>query len=134
MVSLGLWDNFVGTEAMQQQTTLHELGHNLGLWHGGAPAGVHAAFVRTCPATGQPELRSVLTWSVMNYINQATGVVDENSVAHTRLSGEQGPISTRLALADGRFRPEHLVVRTDGCTRVLEASGYCPPRDSKQTM
>jgi hypothetical protein len=35
MVSLGLWDNAVGTTDMQANTTLHEIGHNLDLWHGG---------------------------------------------------------------------------------------------------
>ena len=102
MVSLGLWDNFVGTEAMQQQTTLHELGHNLGLWHGGAPP------VFTPLSSGRVRLQVSPNcvpyyWSVMNYINQATGVVDENSIAHTRLSGEQGPDVDETALADGRF-------------------------------
>ena len=28
MVTLGLWDNFVGTDFVQASTTMHELGHN----------------------------------------------------------------------------------------------------------
>lgn len=31
MVTLGLWDNFVGTSFAQASTTMHELGHNFDL-------------------------------------------------------------------------------------------------------
>ena len=37
MVTLGLWENFVGTDFFLATTTMHELGHQLDLWHGGAP-------------------------------------------------------------------------------------------------
>ena len=37
MVSLGLWDEFVARPYVRAATTFHELGHNLGLWHGGWP-------------------------------------------------------------------------------------------------
>ena len=37
MITLGLSKNFLGTEYFQASTTLHELGHTMGLWHGGAP-------------------------------------------------------------------------------------------------
>jgi len=36
IVSLGSWDNQVGTVQQQAGTLMHELGHNLGLQHGGA--------------------------------------------------------------------------------------------------
>jgi hypothetical protein len=35
MVSLGFWDNFVGTDFTQAATLMHELGHNFDLTHGG---------------------------------------------------------------------------------------------------
>src|SRR5262249_42440377 len=35
MVTLGLWDNFIGTDFAVAATTMHELGHQLELWHGG---------------------------------------------------------------------------------------------------
>ncbi len=38
MITLGLWDNSVGTEYMQAATLMHELGHTAALRHGGAPA------------------------------------------------------------------------------------------------
>ena len=28
MVTLGLWDNFLGTDFVQASTTMHEFGHN----------------------------------------------------------------------------------------------------------
>ena len=37
----------------------------------------------------------------MNYLFQATGVVDENSVAQARLSGETWPDIDETGLADG---------------------------------
>ena len=37
MITLGLSKNFLGTEYFQASTTLHELGHTMELWHGGAP-------------------------------------------------------------------------------------------------
>lgn len=102
MVALGLWDNALGTENMQSQTTLHELGHNLGLWHGGAPP------VFTALPTGRVrvEIKPNCTpfyWSVMNYANQATGVVGKDGVPQTRLSGETGPDLDELVPGDGLF-------------------------------
>src|SRR5262249_39104077 len=34
-VTLGMWDEFVGTPFVRASTLFHELGHNLGLFHGG---------------------------------------------------------------------------------------------------
>jgi hypothetical protein len=60
IVTLGRWDNYRGTEFMQASTLMHELGHTLGLRHGGAP--------------GQPNCKPNYQ-SVMNYMNQATGLL-----------------------------------------------------------
>ena len=35
MVTLGFWDEFVGRPFVRASTTFHELGHTLGLFHGG---------------------------------------------------------------------------------------------------
>ncbi len=59
LVTLGYWDDFVGTPFMQASTTAHELGHNLGLRHGGRPLEFN------CKPNYQ---------SVMNYLFQARGL------------------------------------------------------------
>jgi hypothetical protein len=102
MVSLGLWDNALGTENMQAQTTLHELGHNFGLWHGAAPP------VNTPLQSGRVRVDIKpncvpFYWSVMNYANQATGVISKDGQALTRLSGEVGPTLDELSPNDGVF-------------------------------
>lgn len=86
MVSLGLWDNAVGTTDMQANTTLHEIGHNLDLWHGGGKP-------RFTPSPGgltvfvQPNCKPNHL-SVMSYLFQATGVRDAFGNARPRFSGE----------------------------------------------
>lgn len=86
LVSLGLWDNFLGTDNMQANTTLHEIGHNLNLWHGGegpqftATAAGLRVFV-------QPNCKPNHL-SVMSYLFQATGVRNALGVPQARFSGE----------------------------------------------
>jgi hypothetical protein len=60
MMTLGFWDDFVGTPFMQASTFLHELGHTLGLRHGSAP------FEPNCKPNYQ---------SVMNYLFQVQGLI-----------------------------------------------------------
>ena len=86
MVSLGLWDNFLATPDMQANTTLHELGHNLDLWHGGGKPqftktskGLHVFVQPNCKPNHL---------SIMSYLFQATGVRGADGVARARLSGE----------------------------------------------
>jgi len=86
MVSLGLWDNHQGTRDMQAYTTLHELGHNLDLWHGGGKPqftntsrGLHVFVQPNCKPNHL---------SIMSYLFQATGVADAAGVARARFSGE----------------------------------------------
>ncbi len=99
MVSLGLWDNFKGTAGMQANTTLHELGHNLDLWHGGGKpqfsfgqGGLHVFVQPNCKPNHL---------SVMSYLFQATGVRGLDGLARPRLSGETiGPVDEQ-GLVDG---------------------------------
>ncbi len=60
LVTLGFWDNFVGSDFMQASTLMHELGHNLALRHGGVP------LEPNCKPNYQ---------SVMNYLFQARGMI-----------------------------------------------------------
>jgi VCBS repeat-containing protein len=86
MVTLGLWDNAVGTADMQANTTLHEIGHNLDLWHGGGKP----QFTPTASGLRvfvQPNCKPNHL-SVMSYLFQATGVRDAAGNARPRFSGE----------------------------------------------
>jgi hypothetical protein len=98
MVSLGLWDNFLASPDMQANTTLHELGHNLDLWHGGGKPqftktskGLHVFVQPNCKPNHL---------SIMSYLFQATGVRGADGVARARLSGEVIPSISEGGLID----------------------------------
>jgi hypothetical protein len=75
MVTLGLWDNFTGTEHMQKTVLVHEFGHTAGLRHGGS------APTQDNPAPNcKPNYQSV-----MNYVYQVRGII-------TQTKGPTGPI------------------------------------------
>ena len=76
MITLGLWDNFVGTNFMQASTLLHELGHNLGLIHGGA------SLEPNCKPNYQ---------SSISYLYQVLGLSDVQGVPHINYSGRALP-------------------------------------------
>ena len=97
LVTLGRWDNFVGTTFIRASTTLHELGHNLGLWHGGAaPTWSAATKVRAIEPNCKPNYLSV-----MSYLFQIRGLLDDNGDLHADYSGAvQDPIDEHL-LIDG---------------------------------
>jgi hypothetical protein len=65
MVTLGFWDNFVGTDFQQASTLMHELGHNFGLRHGPTYISSGLLTVQNC----QPNYESV-----MNYAFQVHGL------------------------------------------------------------
>ena len=72
MVTLGFWDNFVGSDFVQASTLMHELGHNFGLRHGPAFLSNNMVTVQNC----QPNFQSV-----MNYVFQIRGLtVGDNEV------------------------------------------------------
>ncbi len=91
LVSLGLWDNinFVGTDNGIAFTSMHELGHTLGLGHGGN--------------TGLNCKPNYL--SVMNYAFQLGGLIDAAGNANADFS--EGVLTTidELSLADGDTIP-----------------------------
>ena len=91
LVSLGLWDNtnFVGTDDGIAFTSMHELGHTLGLGHGG-DSGVNC----------KPNYLSL-----MNYAFQLGGVIDLEGNARAAFS--EGVLTTidELTLTDGYTIP-----------------------------
>jgi hypothetical protein len=98
MITLGLWDNFVGTDFMQASTLLHELGHNLDLGHGGDVAD---------PVNCKPNYQSS-----MSYLFQVQGLQDANGVAHIDYSNQALPTlnesSLNESLAWGNLAPAQL--------------------------
>ena len=84
MVTLGLWDDFVGRPYVRASTTFHELGHNLNLWHGGLPA----AWGNKHPLSGSPTSTYIEPnckpnyQSSMSYLFQAVGLFDNADEIH----------------------------------------------------
>jgi hypothetical protein len=111
VVSFGLWDPAIATEKVQAQTTLHELGHNLGLWHGGAPPVVTPRPLGRVRVDVRPNCVPYY-WSVMNYFYQAEGIVGPDGVARALLSDRQGPDVDEKGPADGLFDVNTLPVRS----------------------
>jgi len=103
LITLGLWENFVGTAFVRASTTLHELGHNLNLWHGGVAAiwGDKAAGTATYI---EPNCKPNYL-SSMNYLFQVHGLFDDAGKLHLDYSGaEEGPLDERF-LSDTPFAP-----------------------------
>ncbi len=99
LVSLGFWDRFVGSDFVQASTTMHELGHNMGRSHGGDPA--------------EPNCKPNYL-SVMSYLFQLHGLLDDNGRPAPRLLGADGQPARRNAAVGRRDQPSlsDRVVRT----------------------
>ena len=89
MVTLGLWDNQTGTSFVQGSTLLHELGHNLGLKHGGVVRS--GAIEANCKPNYQ---------SVMNYLFQVHGLLLPSGSPTIDLSRQELPSLTESALSE----------------------------------
>ena len=114
MVTLGLWENFVGTDFFLGTTTMHEVGHQLDLWHGGAPPQFSDSTgwdddhdwnpnpwmrqwddERHRPGTGRGRVTVEFEpnckpnhLSVMSYLFQMGGLLDDAGVPHLDYSRE----------------------------------------------
>lgn len=81
LITLGLWrsdvpgDDQVGSALVQAGTIMHELGHTLGLQHGGTDG-------TNCKPNFQ---------SVMNYLFQVRGIPGYDGTAHITYSGQELP-------------------------------------------
>ena len=116
LITLGLWDEFVGKPFVQASTTLHELGHNLELFHGGAGPVWGTA---STPTYFEPNCKPNYL-SVMNYLFQARGLVDDAGNLYADYSGDQYPDLDESALSDGslptplRYRTSWFAPRVEG--------------------
>ena len=109
LVTLGLWDEFVGRPFVRASTTFHELGHNLNLWHGGAPAvfGDSAPAAPAAPASTYIEPNCKPNYlSSMSYLFQVHGLFDDSDGIHLDYSGTAvDPLNESVSLADGPLSP-----------------------------
>ncbi|HMK72697.1 MAG TPA: hypothetical protein VK454_05120 [Myxococcaceae bacterium] len=89
MITLGLWDGQTGTPFIQGSGLLHELGHNLGLKHGGVvPSGL---IEPNCKPNYQ---------SVMNYLFEVSGLLTPGGVRTIDLSRQELPALTESGLVE----------------------------------
>jgi hypothetical protein len=89
LITLGLWDDFLGRPFIQASTTLHELGHNFGLGHGGFGPTWGNSLLNTTNYF-EPNCKSNYL-SSMNYKFQAHGLVDDLGNQHLDYSRDAYP-------------------------------------------
>ena len=104
MVSTGIWDrvNGVGSPELVAGTTLHEVGHNGGLWHGGPPP-VWNGQKRYVEPNCKPNYTSI-----MSYAFQVIGLRDDAGNTffdYSRDGNVQSHDLDETVLSDGTFTP-----------------------------
>jgi hypothetical protein len=91
IISLGRWDDFVGKPFMVASTTLHEIGHQWELYHGGARPtfieipGVNEGWSKSVFVYREPQCKSNYA-SAMSYLFQVLGQLDNAGKPHLDLS------------------------------------------------
>jgi hypothetical protein len=101
LITLGLWDTerFIGTPFVQASTTLHELGHNLNLWHGGSPAAFGSRATSTSTFV-EPNCKPNYL-SSMSYQFQVHGLTDEFGIPRLDYSWSAESPLHEGSLSDG---------------------------------
>jgi hypothetical protein len=104
LVTLGLWDDFVGRPFVRASTTFHEIGHNLNLWHGGVPVVWGNKALNTSTII-EPNCKPNYL-SSMSYLFQVHGLFDDADNIHLNYSSAaHGNLNESASLVDGVFSP-----------------------------
>lgn len=105
LITLGLWDTekFVGSPFLQASTTLHELGHNANLWHGGRAA-IFGDQAHGTATSVEPNCKPNYL-SVMSYMFQVHGLFDEQDRPHVDYSDRAHAPLNESALVEGPLSP-----------------------------
>jgi hypothetical protein len=109
MVTLGLWDGETGTPFIQGSTLMHELGHNLGLRHGGVLQN-GAVIEANCKPNYQ---------SIMNYLFQIQGLLTLKGVPTIDYSRQQ-----LLSLSESALSEATGLGQTSYLARWYAPGGY----------
>src|SRR5215471_15096868 len=89
LITLGLWGSAGQTDPVQAGTLMHELGHSLGLTHGGLFYDTGGSFVPTLEPNCKPNYQSVMSYQfqvdlldngVLDYSEQQLNALNENSL------------------------------------------------------
>ena len=103
MVTLGMWDEFVGTPFVRASTIFHELGHNLGLFHGGLPP-IWGDKTKNTATYIEPNCKPNY-FSSMSYLFQVHGLLDNFGELHLDYSGTKHSNVDENLLSDGPLGP-----------------------------
>jgi hypothetical protein len=125
MVTLGLWDNYKGSVFMNTTTLLHELGHTMGLRHGGGPP----VRLTSGDYVGQPNCKPNYV-SIMNYMFQVSGVTEPGGVVKADFSRQQlGPLNEGSLSEDLSGQPgwNAMAYKTSWYAPLASVSGVSGP-------
>jgi X-X-X-Leu-X-X-Gly heptad repeat protein len=89
LITLGLWGAAAQTDPVQAGTFMHELGHSLGLTHGGLYFDIPGSYVPTLEPNCKPNYQSVMSYQfqvdllddgVLDYSDQSIITLNENGL------------------------------------------------------
>ncbi len=102
LITLGLWGASGQTDPVQAGTFMHELGHSLGLTHGGLYFDTAGSYVPTLEPNCKPNYQSVMSYQfqvdllddgVLDYSEQALSTINENNLPGGLTSTDGSPLA-----------------------------------------